>query len=174
MVVVNMKISSVSQMCRVAALVAISTAVAVPGVSTLAADKPAAKARPKKNEPPPPDTLTRDELRACMARDKKRKTMRDDVLKDQTALDREGAAAKTEADAITAAAAALDRTSEEAVKAHNERIAANDQAIEAYKSRAQKVSEKADALNTEDAAYAKDCAGRPFEERDEIAIKRGK
>lgn len=173
-----MKAHAPSRLGRTAALAALSVMLAVASGTAGAADagaKPAAKAKARsKNEPPPPDTLTRDELRACMARDKKRKAMREEVLKDQADLNRQASAAKAEAEAISAAAVTLDSANEEAVKAHNDRAAANNRAIDAYKENVSKVEQKANTLNAEDAAYTKDCAGRPFEERDEIAIKRGK
>lgn len=143
-----------------------------PAASKPAPRKPAPKAPAK--DAPPADLLTRDELRACMAQDTRIKAQRQELVDRRAAMDRDEATIQSENQALKQALETLDRTSEPAVQDYKARVAANDQLIDAYNARLQPFNTAATALREEESAYARHCAGRPFEERDELAIKRGK
>jgi hypothetical protein len=164
----------------VLALGSVSAQAAEPAASTPAASKPApkstSKSTPRKpaSEAPPSDLLTRDQLRACMAHDTRLKAQRQDLIDQRAALDKDQADIQGESQALKQALEALDRTSEPAVLAYNARTEANDQRIDAHNARLQPFNAAGAALREEELAYIRNCSGRPFEERDELAIKRGK
>lgn len=161
----------------VVALGSVLAQAAEPAASTPAASRPAPK-KPAPKAPakdlPPADLLTRDELRACMAQDTRIKAQRQELVERRAALDKDQAAIQGESQALKQALEVLDRTSEPAVQGYQARAAANDQLIDAYNARLQPFNTAAAALREEESAYARSCAGRPFEERDELAVKRGK
>lgn len=164
----------------VLALGSVPAQAAEPAASTPATSKPApkstSKSSPKKpaTEAPPADMLTRDQLRACMAQDTRNKAQRQDLADQRAALDKDQADIQGEGQALKQALETLDRTSEPAVLAYKARAEANDQRIDAYNARLQPFRAAGAALREEELAYIRNCSGRPFEERDELAIKRGK
>lgn len=165
----------------VLALVSVPAQAAEPQAPAPAASKPAPKTPAKKPAPKPPakdtppaDLLTRDELRACMAQDTRIKAQRQELVDQRAAMDKDEATIQGESQALKQALETLDRTSEPAVQAYQARVAANDQLIDAYNARLQPFNTAATALREEESAYGRNCAGRPFEERDELAVKRGK
>lgn len=166
--------------CRgvlVVALGSVSAQAAEPPASTPAATKPAPrKPAPKApaKDSPSADLLTRDELRACMAQDARNKAQRKDLVDQRAALDKDQAEIQGEGQALKQALETLDRTSEPAVLAYKARAEAHDQRIDAYNARLQPFNAAGAALREDEQAYARNCSGRPFEERDELAIKRGK
>jgi hypothetical protein len=118
--------------------------------------------------------LSRAELRDCMSRDRKVRSLGDDMVKLQAEMDKE----KTE---VTRAGAtlkeqldALDRTNAEAVNAYNEQTLAFDKRVDAYNAGTPAFNAKVDALKIEREAFAKGCENRRFDEKDEIAIRNGK
>lgn len=147
-----------------------------PAASRPAPKKPAPKvaAKDAAKETPPADLLTRDELRACMAQDTRIKAQRQVLVDQRAALDKDQADIQGEGQALKQALETLDRTSEPAVVAYKARAEANDQRIDAYNARLQPFNAAGAALREEEQAYARNCSGRSFEERDELAIKRGK
>jgi hypothetical protein len=162
------------------ALGSVPAQAAEPAASAPAASKTAPKnptklaiKKPAKDAPPT-DLLTRDELRACMDQDTRLKGARQDLADQRTALDKDQADIEAENQAMKQALEALDRTSEPAVQAYQARVAANDQRIDAFNARLKPFNTAATALREDEMAYTKNCAGRPFEERDELAIKRSK
>ncbi|HET7863987.1 MAG TPA: hypothetical protein VFL86_06215 [Burkholderiaceae bacterium] len=164
----------------VLALGSVSAQAAEPAASAPAASKPApkstSKSPPKKPaaEAAPADMLTRDQLRACMAQDTRNKAQRQELADQRAALDKDQADIQGEGQALKQALETLDRTSEPAVLAYKARVEAKYQRIDAYNARVQPFSAAAAALREEELAYIRNCSGRPFEERDELAIKRGK
>lgn len=164
----------------VLALGSVSAQAAEPAASTPAASRSAPKSSskipPRKpaTEAPPADLLTRDELRACMAQDTRIKAQRKDLVDQRAALDKDQAEIQGEGQALKQVLEALDRTSEPAVVAYKARAEAHDQRIDAYNARLQPFNAAGAALREDEQAYARNCSGRPFEERDELAIKRGK
>ena len=118
--------------------------------------------------------LTRAELRDCMSRDRKVRSLGDDMVKLQAEMDKE----KTEVTRVGAALKeqldALDRSNAEAVNAYNEQALAFDKRVDAYNAGTPAFNAKVDALKSERQAFAKGCENRRFDEKDEIAIRNGK
>ena len=118
--------------------------------------------------------LTREQLRACLARQARLAQQDGELLKDQAAL----AAAKAEiarsGDELKLQLDALDRTSAEAVNAYNERAAARDKTIDDYEARVPRFNDRVEAGKTEREAFATGCDKRRYFEDDEIAIRKGK
>lgn len=160
----------------VLALVSVPAQAAEPQAQKPAATQPAPKTPAQKpaKDTPPADLLTRDELRACMAQNTRNKAQRQELVDQRAAMDKEEATIQDESQALKQALETLDRTSEPAVQAYQARVAANDQLIDTYNGRLQPFNTAAAALREEELAYGRNCAGRPFEERDELAVKRGK
>ncbi len=162
------------------ALGSVPAQAAEPAASKPAASKPAPKDPPKlaikkpAKDAPPTDLLTRDELRACMDQDARRKAARQDLADQRTAIDKDQAEIESENQALKQALETLDRTNEPAVQAYQARVAANDQRVDAFNARLKPFNAAATTLREDDMAYTRNCAGRPFEERDELAIKRSK
>ena len=144
--------------------------------SSKPATAPAAKTTPpiKSKQASAPKLLTREELRACMAQETRLKGLREDLTRQHAALDKDQADIQRETQALKQALETLDRTSEPAVQAHQARAAANDQLIDGYNAKVPAFNAAGTALHDEEVSYAKNCAGRSFEEGDELAIKRAK
>jgi hypothetical protein len=118
--------------------------------------------------------LTRDELRACMATQARHKSERAALTQREKALDKDKAEILAEGEAIAAARDALDRTSEDAIKAFNERVLARDARIDDYNKRNAALVADATAWQAASDQWKTQCGDRRYREDDEIAIKRGK
>src|SRR5438876_2184531 len=68
--------------------------------------------------------LTRDELRACMATQARQRSEREALGHREKALDKQKAEILADGEAVQSARDSLDRTSEEAIRAFNERVLA--------------------------------------------------
>lgn len=152
-----------------------ATAVAVLAVvasaSALAADKPAKGAVSKG---PADRVLTPAQLKECV--DQKaasnRKVDAAQAVKDKLAVDK--AEIDRSAKALDESLAALDRTSAEAVNAHNAKVEERDAAITAYQGRVAAFNDQAEGANAAQEAYLKSCADRRYDDRDLDDIKRKK
>jgi hypothetical protein len=117
--------------------------------------------------------LTKEQLRQCLAEQDRMKQEGDDLVQTQVAL------AKTRSDIerlgteLDAEKATVDRSSQVAVEAYNERLRARGKMIEDYKTAAPAFNVRVDKLTADRQAYAKDCADRRFFEEDYDAIKAG-
>ena len=118
--------------------------------------------------------LTRDELRACMARQADQHTKREAIVKSTAELDKEEAGIHAEAEAIKEAREALDRTSQEAIDGFNKRLLANDERIDAFNKRKADLAAEATAWQNVQNDWTVNCGDRRYREDDETAIKRGK
>ena len=118
--------------------------------------------------------LTRAELRECMAQQPRVRAHGADTVKAQAELDQEKAELARLGAALKEQLAALDRTSAEAVAAHNEQALAIDKRVDEYAAAIPAFNAKVEALLKEREAFAKACENRRFDEKDEIAIKNGK
>jgi hypothetical protein len=118
--------------------------------------------------------LTREQLRACMAQQARIRHAGDDIARDRAAMDIEKAALVTSGADLRDKLAALDRSSQEAVDAYNAEAAERDKRIDEFEPRLAAFNVRAEALGAERAAFAKACENRRFDERDEIAIRKGK
>ena len=58
--------------------------------------------------------------------------------------------------------------------AYNAQAAGRDAAIDAFESRAEAYNQRAEALKGEQAAFAKACDNRRYDEKDELEIRSGK
>lgn len=118
--------------------------------------------------------LTREQLRACLARQAKVAQQDAEMLTEQNAL----AAAKAEVvrsgTELKEQLAVLDRSSPEAVSAYNERAAARDKSLADYQARVPQFNERVEAAKAEREAFGQGCDNRRFFEEDEIAIRKGK
>lgn len=155
-----------------------ATAWANPPAPAGAASRPAASAGTKpasKPKPPPaPKLLTRAELRACMEQEAKLKGLREDYTRRHEALEKAKADLQTETQALKQALETLDRTSEAAVNEYRNRVALHDNTVDDYNARVPEFNAAAGVLQGEEASYTQNCAGRSFEEGDELAIKRAR
>jgi hypothetical protein len=146
---------------------AAATSAAKPAAGTAPkAPKPAAKAAPK--------LLTRAELRACMEQEGRLKGLREDYARRHEALEKAKADLQTETQALKQALETLDRTSEAAVNEYRNRVALHDNTVDDYNARVPEFNAAAGMLQGEESSYTQNCAGRSFEEGDELAIKRAR
>ena len=97
-----------------------------------------------------------------------------DTLQAQRALEKDRAEIDRLGIELDAEKAALDRTSQTAVDAYNERARARGKAIDDYKAMAPQFNARVDKLDAAKEAYKKDCADRRYFEDDYDAIKAGK
>ncbi|MEP7058670.1 MAG: hypothetical protein ABI809_12955 [Caldimonas sp.] len=118
--------------------------------------------------------LTPAQLRACLDQQEQLHTRTAETVKDHAAF----SADKVEIERLTAAlkeqAVTLDRTSADAVAAYNAQVETRDKLLDKYQGGVPAFNEKAEALKAEQAAFAKACENRRYEENDEIAIRKGK
>ena len=118
--------------------------------------------------------LTPAQLRDCLARQDRVHAGSDETAKQQASLaadraeiDRRGAALKDQL-------ATLDRTSAEAVAAYNEQAQERDRLVDTYEAAVPAFNARVEALKAEQAAFAKACENRRYDEADELAIRKGK
>jgi hypothetical protein len=118
--------------------------------------------------------LTKDQLRACLAQQDRMKEQGANLTKEQAEI----AAMKIDitqtGDALKAQLDTVDRTSEEAVAAYNEKAQARDKQIDVYQSRVNAFNDRVQAASVDREAFTKGCESRRYFEDDEIAIKKNK
>jgi hypothetical protein len=117
--------------------------------------------------------LTRAELRDCLATQDQMRRLGERVVADQAALDKERTAITQSGTVLTERLAALDRTSVEAVNAYNADAQAHDQRVNAYNASTPTFNAQVDALKEARAKFTGSCENRDFDEKDEIAIRKG-
>ena len=130
--------------------------------------KVAPKAKPR------PLIMERSELRASMASKDRMQQQRDAIDRLQNELQAEKGELQKSGDELKEQLAALDRSNVEAVQKHVDTNNAREKRIDAYEARAAEYNAKVDTLKSEKDRYAQDCENRRFDEKDEIAIKKGK
>jgi hypothetical protein len=118
--------------------------------------------------------LTRAELRDCLAQQDRIRTQNEAAAREREVFDTEKAELVQQGHALKEQLAVLDRTSQEAVDGYNTQAAERDRRIEAFEARMPAFNEKAQALTAERDAFAKRCGSRRYDERDEIAIRKGR
>jgi hypothetical protein len=118
--------------------------------------------------------LTPDQLRECLAQQSRRDQATDaalkakaDVAADKAAIERSGAALSEEA-------TTLDRTSEDAVNAYNEKVDERNKKIESYEQKVAAYNKDAASVQALSDAYAKTCGNRRYDDRDLADIQRKK
>jgi hypothetical protein len=161
---------------------------AKPGATGSAGSKPPAKPAPKPAARPAAKPavaplvpgkpieplLTREELRACMARQDKLRADGAEASRLQQALGQEKDAILREGEALKTELPTLDRSSAPAVEAYNARVKARDERITAFEPQIAAFNASVGTLESDRAAYARDCVDRKFDEKDEEALKKGR
>ena len=155
---------------RIAALL-IAGALGLPTASH-AADKPR-EGSFGKGKPSGP-LLTPAQLRSCLEQQGRLRGHVDETTKQQAALE----ASKAEIDRLDVALkddlAALDRTSADAVAVFNAQVEKRDKMIDDYQQGVPAFNTRVEAPKAEQAAFAKACENRRYDESDEISIRKGK
>jgi hypothetical protein len=141
---------------------------------SFAADKPAKKEGSFGTGKASGAYLTKDQLRACMARQDKVKAQDAELLKEQAAIAAQKAEITRTGDELKAKLETIDRTSADAIGAYNDAVTARDQQIDAYQARVTAFNNGVDANQAEHDAFGQNCASRRYFEEDEIAIRKGK
>ena len=118
--------------------------------------------------------MTRDELRACLKQQATLKTGRADLKSQQDTLDAEKPALVDAGTALKEELATLDRSSADAVAAYNAKAQANDQKVDAWNQRNAALVEQAKTWQGQNDSWAATCAGRPYDENQELLIRAGK
>ena len=136
-----------------------------------AAEKPAKGAVSKG---PADRVMTPAQLKECVeqkaAAGKKVDAAR--AVKEKLAADK--AEVERSGKALDESLAALDRTSADAVNAHNAKVEERDASITAYQGRVVAFNEQAESANAAQDAYVESCAERRYDDRDLDDIKRKK
>ena len=155
------------------ALSALCCAIALFAASTgQAADKPKEGAFGK----PRPGSLllSRAELRECLAQKERIRVQSEDMQKQQTQFNRDKDEIVRLSAELKDKLVAIDRSSQEAVDQYNAEAAARDKLINAYEAATPAFNAKVDALTAQREAFVKGCDNRRYDEKDELAIQRGK
>ena len=137
----------------------------------LAADKPRTGSfgKGKTNGP----LLTRAELRECLALQERVRLLGESVVATQVELDREKTAIAQRGAALGEQLATLDRTSADVVNAYNADVQAHDQRVDAYNAQTPAFNAKVEALQAGRTQFTRACENRDFDEKDEMAIRKG-
>ena len=139
--------------------------------AALAADKPRTGAfgKGKANGP----LLTRAELRECLATQERLRGLGAEVLALQSGLDKDKAEIAQLGAALKDQLPNLDHTNADAVAAFNAEVRAHEQRIDAYNARTPSFNARIEAMLGAKTVFAKGCENRDFDEKDEIAIRKG-
>lgn len=119
-------------------------------------------------------TLTRDQLRACLAQQTQVQQTDVELAKVQVGLNSDKAALVKSGETLAEQGNALDRTKPELVDAYNEQVLARDKAIDDLQARGAQFNSRVEAAKARREAFAKACEGRSYFETDAIAIEKGK
>ena len=133
----------------------------------------AEKARPGAS-PASDRILTPAQLRDCLAHKDELRAQTDTALKAKADLAAEKAEIDRTASAIGDELATLDRTSADAVAAHNAKVDQRDSLIEGYQTRVTAFNGRAEAVQAARGAYEKSCENRRYDDRDLIPLQRKK
>ena len=138
----------------------------------VAADKPR-EGSFGKGKPSGP-LLTPAQLRSCLEQQGRLRSNVDETTKQQATLDANKAEIERLEAALKEELATLDRTSADAVAAYNAQVGKRDKAVDEYRDAVPAFNSRVEALKAEQAAFAKACEGRRYDESDEISIRKGK
>ncbi|HZW72137.1 MAG TPA: hypothetical protein VFF43_01265 [Caldimonas sp.] len=148
-----------------AALVA--AALCALAAAAVAADKakPAAK---------PDAIMTPAQLKDCLDKQQRRDKATDAALKTKGEINAEKAAIDKSGTELSDAATTLDKTSEDAVNAFNDKVDERNKQIEAYEAKVAAYNRDAEGVRALGDEYAKSCANRRYDDRDLADIQRKK
>ena len=118
--------------------------------------------------------MSRDELRRCMTEDDRLKKETADILETQKSMQQNRSEIDRLGAELEAEKATVDRSSQAAVDAFNEKSRARGKLIEDYKAAAPLFNERVDKLAAGQQGYAKGCGDRKYLESDYDDIKAGK
>jgi hypothetical protein len=118
--------------------------------------------------------LSRAELRECLARKERIRVQSEETLAQQAQLVRDKEEIVRRGAELKDKLAALDRSSQEAVDQYNVEAAGRDKLIDAYEAATPAFNTKVEALTAQREAFVKACDNRRYDEKDELAIQRGK
>ena len=156
-----------------ASCVALLLALAALHADAQAPDKPRTGTLGAGKGKPHGPLLTRAELRECLNLQVRLRGAADDVVAMQAALDKEKSEVAQRGAALKEELAALDRTSAPAVDAYNESVREHEKRVDAYNAKTPAFNAKVVAMQEQRAAFSKGCENRDFDEKDEIAIRKG-
>lgn len=117
--------------------------------------------------------LTRSELRECIALQARMRAGTEELGAAQATLNREKSELAARSAALKEELAALDRTSAQAVEAYNASVLEHETRVDGYNAKTPAFNAKALALQEHRGAFSKGCENRDFDEKDEIAIRKG-
>ncbi len=117
--------------------------------------------------------LTRAELRECLNLQMRLRGAAEELGAAQAALDKEKSELAQRKALLAEELAALDRTSAAAVDAYNASVLEHERGVDAYNGKTPAFNAKAAGLQEQRAAFSKGCENRDFDEKDEIAIRKG-
>ena len=151
--------------------VATALLLAACGAFAQSADKPRTGSfgKGKSNGP----LLTRTELRECLKLQPRLRALTDEVIAEQSALDKQKGENSRFVATLNDDLATLDRTDAQALDAYNRRVLEHGQRVDDYNAAARGFNTRAEDLQAQRAVFAKNCENRDFDERDEIAIRKG-
>lgn len=155
------------------ATAACALALTFQGAGAQAPDKPRAATlgtgKAKANGP----LLTRAELRECLNLQTRLRGIAEELVATQAALDKEKSELAQRKATLAEGLATLDRTSAPAVGAYNASVLEHEKGIDAYNEKTPAFNARAAGLQEQRGAFAKGCENRDFDEKDEIAIRKG-
>lgn len=135
----------------------------------------AEKARkPAASKGPEDRVLSPAELKECVDQKTQLQTQTDAALKSKSDLAAQKSEIDTTGTALADALVGLDRTSAEAVNAHNAAVDQHALLVDAYQARVTAYNSHAESITASRAAYAKACESRRYDDRDMADLKRKK
>lgn len=138
--------------------------------SAQAAEKARSVAAAKAND----RVLTPAQLRECVTQKEQLRGQTDTALKAKAELGAEKAEIERSGSALADALAALDRTSAEAVAAHNAKVDERSALIASYQTKVDTYNGRAEAVQAARESYDKACESRRYDERDLNDLQRKK
>lgn len=118
--------------------------------------------------------LTKEQLRACFAKQDKIKADDTELKAEQGAITAQKAEIARVGDDLKARLETVDRTKAEAVAAYNEEVQARDKQIDAYQARATAFNARVEANQAAHGEFSQSCSSRRYFEEDEAAIRKGR
>lgn len=118
--------------------------------------------------------LTPAQLRDCLVQKEQLRGRTDAALKAKAEIGTEKAEIDRSGAAMADALATLDRTSAEAVAAHNARVDERSALVDAYRTRVDAYNVQAEQVQAAQESYEKACGNRRYDERDLNELQRKK
>lgn len=148
-----------------AALAAAALCVLAAAAGAADKSKPAAK---------PDAIMTPAQLKDCLDKQQRRDRATDAAMKTKGEINAEKAAIDKSGTELSDAATTLDKTSEDAVNAFNDKVDERNKQIEAYEAKVAAYNKDAEGVRALGDEYAKSCANRRYDDRDLADIQRKK